>query len=195
MQNNLFNNIANLFKLTQKHLTNPQKEMCAETLEVNFGNCQPLHRFVIPIAVTLGATSALSSFLWSDDLDFGAMIYGILTSAIEPFLIYYMVKVLSCKVFRKYEIKEATEDKAQIVTLQLMLLYFAVTFVCTILPDARLLSCLYVYAFYMLWQIAGDYLGISEERRISFMLSEMAICAISYFVILLTLKYVAPKHP
>lgn len=195
MRDNLFHNIANLFRLSQKHLQSPVKEMSTGTLNENFGDGQAIRRFVTPIAVTLAAASAVSSLLWGSEMNFGAMVYGILTSAIEPFIIYYLVKVLSCKVFRKFGIEDDTEEKAQVVTLQLMLLYFAVTFVCSILPGARLLLCFYVYAFYMLWQMAGDFLRISDERRLSFMLSEMAICAVSYVIALLLLNVIAPKHP
>lgn len=195
MHSNLIYNCGNLFKLSKKHLINPAGSMSAESLRENFGKCQAWSQFIAPISVTLGVASFFSSLLWNSECGLDSAVYNMMTSATSPIMIYYVVNMLSRKIFVKFEINEGIEEKAQVVTLQLMLLYFVVTFLCTILPGAKLMSCLYVYSFYMLWQMAGEYLEISDERRISFMLIEMALCAATILFISLVINFITSEHP
>lgn len=195
MQDNFFKNCINLFRLTQNHLLSPSKAMSTESLEENFGGEDANRKFIIPMATVLAIAQMASSALWSENFSMAATVYLTIVAAISPVLIYFMIKIATAKILELFDIREETEKKARVITLQLMLLYFAVEFICYIIPGANLLHCLYVYAFYMIWFVAGEYLGVTEHQRIKFMLSEMAVCAVALFILPFIMKFITPRHP
>ncbi|MCQ2344217.1 MAG: hypothetical protein MJ002_04740 [Paludibacteraceae bacterium] len=195
MRDNIFKRCANLFRLVWRHIRDPKAEMSAAKLRENFGYRNAVSEFVTPMALTLAVTSLIGSLICGGEMNIGAIVYGMLTTAIVPYMFYYVVKVASCELLRRFGIKEETEEKAKTMTLQLMLLYFLVTFFYTIAPEAKLLACLYIYAFVMLWMLADGYLGIKDERRVTFTLIEIAICAITLTAITLVINIITPKHP
>ena len=195
MPNNFIHNCGNLFRLLQNHLMNPSDAMKRENLNQNFASCSAIRRYLIPIAVILTLASILSSIIWSDEIDYEAMIYSAITTAAAPFVVYYVNKYLTLLAFHFFKITEQTDEKAQVLSLQLMLLYFFVTLLCTLVPDSSMLKCIYIYAFYMLWFIAGDYLDLPDNRRMRFMFVEIIVCAVAYIIFPLILGYLTPKHP
>lgn len=196
MRNNFLHNCINLFRLIQNHLLNPSDAMRKDHLDQNFASCNALRRYLMPMAVILTLASILSSILWNKDgINYEALIYAAIITAVQPFVVFYVAKYLSIVVFRFFKITEQTDEKAQVLSLQLMLLYFFVTLLCTLVPDSSMLNCIYIYAFYMLWFIAGEYFGITDNKRMRFMFAEVVVCTIAYILFPILLGTLTPKHP
>lgn len=181
--------------MLQNHLVNPSGAMRREKLEENFGNCNALTRFLLPIVTLLTLASILSTIFWSEELDIEVLIYKAITTAAEPFVVFYVIKYLSKIVFHLFGITDDVDEKTQVVSLQLMILYFFVTLLCTIFPDPLMLNCIYIYAFFMMWYIAGEYLDIADSKRMKFMFAEIVVCAVAYIIFPLLLGTLTPKHP
>ena len=164
-------------------------------LVMNFGSRNAFAQFILPMTAILTVASVFASLVYADEVTLEHVIYSAIETAISPVVVFYVAKHLTALILRWFAIADDVQTKAQIVCLQLMLLYFFVTLLLLLIPGSEMLKCLYIYAFYMLWFMAGEYLGFEEKKRMFLMFVLMVVGAIAYNILPLLMRILIPNHP